>query len=158
LPVNRLHIQTTPPPSSVMPAREIETPQGLAPSRETEADPVQTDTQIDEVIQQVGDAVSQMKSTRLLIDPLTSAVDNASSAYNMITTLANTWEPLLAKLKVFSLLVDEVAEVQVSASKPKESLVMDICTRSIHMQRWHGMCYLLHTRFVFGLFRCHWQS
>jgi hypothetical protein len=91
--------------------REIEIPQGLAPSHETEADPVQTDTQIDEVIRQVGGAVSQMKSMQLPIDPLTSAVENASSAYNTITTLANTWEPLLAKLKVFSSLVDKVTEV-----------------------------------------------
>jgi hypothetical protein len=111
--VDHLHIQSTPPPSSVTPAREIETPQGLAPSRETEADPVQTDTQIDKVIRQVGGAVSQMKSTRLPIDPLTSAVDNASSAYNTISTLTNTWEPLLAKLKVFSSLVDKVAEVRI---------------------------------------------
>ena len=75
---------------------------------------------MDNVVPQAGDALSQMKSTALASDSLTLVLDNASSLYDTINTLANTWEPLLAKLRVFSSLVDKVAEVRFSTAISKQ--------------------------------------
>ena len=103
--------------SSTIPAREIESNEDPAPSGETNADPK---AEMDKVFLQVGDALSQIKSTPLASDSLTSAFDNASSACDTIATLANTWEPLLEKLRDFSSVVDEVAEVRSSTVISKQ--------------------------------------
>ncbi|THH21102.1 hypothetical protein EW146_g406 [Bondarzewia mesenterica] len=62
-------------------------------------------------VQGAMDAMSQMNSTPGAIGGLTSAVDGTSPVVGGVTTAINTWEPLLDKLKVFTSLVDEVAEV-----------------------------------------------
>ena len=105
--------------SSTIPAGEIESNEDPAPSGETNADPK---AEMDKVFLQVGDALSQIKSTPLPLasDSLASAFDNASSACDTIATLANTWEPLLTKLKMFSSLVDKVAEVRSSTVISKQ--------------------------------------
>jgi hypothetical protein len=103
------------------PAQEPESTQAQVTSIATEADPVQTQAEMDEAVLQAGDALSA-------INELTSVVGNASSAYDEITTLANAWEPwepLLDKLKIFSELVDKVAEVRFSTVKSNRNMVMD---------------------------------
>jgi hypothetical protein len=66
---------------------------------------------IDESVQQAGDALAAMRSPQGTTRNIVSAVDDAPSTIDEITSLANTWQPLLNNLKAFSSLVDKIAEV-----------------------------------------------
>ena len=94
---------------SSSPASRAESPQ--AASIAAKDDTVQNHTKMDESVQQVGDASSAMRSPQGTTPNIISAVNNAPSTIDEITSLANTWQPLLNNLRTFSSLVDKIVEV-----------------------------------------------
>jgi hypothetical protein len=78
---------------------------------ETQPDPVPAQAEIERVTGQARMAVSEMHSAGGVTTGMTSAVDKANDGIDQITTLNDTWQPLLGKLKIFTELVDKIAEV-----------------------------------------------
>jgi hypothetical protein len=93
---------------SSSPASRAESAHGQAASIAAEDDTVQNHTEVDESVQQAGDALSAMRSPQGTTRNIVSVVDNTPDE---ITSLVNTWQPLLNNLKTFSSLVDKIAEV-----------------------------------------------
>ena len=96
---------------SSSPASRVESAHGQAAPTPAEDDTVQNHTNMGESVQQAGDALSAMRSPQGTTHNIVSAVDNAPSTIDEITSLATTWQPLLNNLKAFSSLVDKIAEV-----------------------------------------------
>jgi hypothetical protein len=95
---------------SPSPASRPESAHGQAAVVATEADP---HAKIDESVRRAGEALSTMRSLQETTRNIISAVDNAPSTVDDIISLANSWQPLLNNLKVFSSLVDKITEVGV---------------------------------------------
>jgi hypothetical protein len=69
-----------------------------------------TDNQMDEAIMQGNNAMEQMKR---VLPPLVVSGDTVGKAMiDRTAPIADTWEPLLAKIEVFTKIVDQISEVR----------------------------------------------
>lgn len=69
-----------------------------------------TDNQMDEATMQGNSAMEQMKH---VFPPLVVSEDTVGKAIiDRIAPIADTWEPLLAKIEVFTKIVDQISEVR----------------------------------------------
>jgi hypothetical protein len=104
----KIEKQTSRTPSPALRAESSKQP------AKTDDDPVPIHTRLEASVQHAQEAMSQLQPPQLFARDLVSVVDDTNSAVDETITLANTWQPLLNNLKIFSDLADKVAEVRLS--------------------------------------------
>jgi hypothetical protein len=62
-------------------------------------------------VTQVNDELDRMKPIQTSFEPIQEVVDTSATLMNDIKSLSDTWGPLLQKIRLFSELVDTIAEV-----------------------------------------------
>ena len=68
-------------------------------------------------VTQVNDELDRMKPIHSSFEPIQEVVDTSAILMNDIKSLSDTWGPLLQKIRLFSELVDTVAEVRCRTDK-----------------------------------------
>ena len=57
-------------------------------------------------------ALDRMKPVQSSVEPIQRAIDISATVINNIKSVSDTWDPFLQKIKLFSELVDAIAEVR----------------------------------------------
>ena len=63
------------------------------------------------VSEQAKDALVQMQSSPSSVGPINNTIDEIDSMMNVVS-LTNTWDPLLKNIKLFTKIVDGIADVR----------------------------------------------
>jgi len=63
-------------------------------------------------VTQGNDELDHMKPIHSSFEPIQEVVDTSATLMNDIKSLSDTWGPLLQKIRLFSELVDTIAEVR----------------------------------------------
>ena len=104
---------------------------------------------MEEAVPQAKDEYVHMMQAPSSLEPIQGAVDTSVALVTNVKSLANTWGPLLQKVKLFSELVDGFAKVS--------GRVDELCglwfrseqtSRFTHTLIWHGASSLLFIRRV----------
>jgi hypothetical protein len=67
---------------------------------------------MEEAVTQGKQALENMASTPSSVERVQKAVDASETVTDGVTSIVNTWGPLLDKLKIFTEIVDKISEVE----------------------------------------------
>jgi hypothetical protein len=104
---------------------------------------------MDEAVTRGKVALDHMQPAPSPLEPIQGVADASANMINNIKSVANSWDPLLQKVKAFTELVDTIAEVR-DGTHELHGLDHDnvLASRFTHTPKWRGAFSLPHTRRV----------